>query len=194
MVDQLPFLLEALVQVQNNTFIFQQHLKVTCHLLPPLACACFLLFEQLSRQQMFQLKNSISECLHHHTLFNTFSDKISEAHHVCILSCCSPKLRLQFNQFSQPFNYFPWFFAQYFVHNLDYPIILLQVFLNMCAHIPSTLWLSTSYVVFMATNSWKHMMQFATHLLPLLPCWFPCGMKTTICVSFNRIQFLSLMS
>ncbi len=34
-VDQRPFLLEALTQV-NNTFPFQQHFKTTCDLLPHL--------------------------------------------------------------------------------------------------------------------------------------------------------------
>jgi hypothetical protein len=44
MVDQCPFLLEALAQVDNNTFPSQQHFKVRYDLLPPLACACFLSF------------------------------------------------------------------------------------------------------------------------------------------------------
>jgi hypothetical protein len=44
MIDQCPFLLEALTQVDNNTFPFQQHFKAKCDLLPPLACACFLSF------------------------------------------------------------------------------------------------------------------------------------------------------
>ncbi len=35
MVDQCPFLLEALAQVNNNTFLLQQHLKTTCDLLLP---------------------------------------------------------------------------------------------------------------------------------------------------------------
>ncbi len=35
MVDQHPFLLEALTWVNNNTFLFQQHFKATCDLLPP---------------------------------------------------------------------------------------------------------------------------------------------------------------
>jgi hypothetical protein len=36
MVNQRPFFLEALVRIDNNTFLFQQHLKATCDLLPPL--------------------------------------------------------------------------------------------------------------------------------------------------------------
>ncbi len=46
MVDQHPFLLKTLAQVNNNTFPFQQHLKVACYLLPPLL-VCFPPFEQL---------------------------------------------------------------------------------------------------------------------------------------------------
>jgi hypothetical protein len=37
----------------------------------------------------------------------------------------------------------------------------------MCAHIPSTLWVSTSYIVFMAMNKLKPMMQFITPLSSL---------------------------
>jgi hypothetical protein len=55
MVDQHPFLLETLAQVNNNTFFFQQHLKVACNLLPPSASACFPPFEQLIGQHMIQL-------------------------------------------------------------------------------------------------------------------------------------------
>jgi hypothetical protein len=50
MVNQRPFLFEALTQVDNNTFLFQQHLKLAYDLLPPLVCACFLLFEQFIGQ------------------------------------------------------------------------------------------------------------------------------------------------
>jgi hypothetical protein len=55
MVDQHPFLLEALAWVDNNTFPFQQHFKVACDLLPPPTHACFLPFKQLIGQQMVQL-------------------------------------------------------------------------------------------------------------------------------------------
>ncbi len=50
MVDQHPFLFEALARIDNNTFPFQQYLKVACDILPPLARACFFPFEQLIRQ------------------------------------------------------------------------------------------------------------------------------------------------
>jgi hypothetical protein len=45
MVDQCPFLLKALTPIDNNTFPFQQHLRATCDLLPPLACARLPPFE-----------------------------------------------------------------------------------------------------------------------------------------------------
>jgi hypothetical protein len=81
MVNPCPFLFEALVRVNNNTFPFQQHLKETCKLLPPLAWVCLPLFEQFIGQQMVHLQDSISEHLHHHTFFNMFSDRMLEAHH-----------------------------------------------------------------------------------------------------------------
>jgi hypothetical protein len=89
MVNQCPFLVEALVQVNNNTFPFQQHLNATCNLLPSPALACLHLFEQFIGQQMVHLQDSILERLHHHTLYNMLSDKIFEAHRVQILSCSS---------------------------------------------------------------------------------------------------------
>jgi hypothetical protein len=81
MVDQRPFLFEALTQVNNNNFLFQQHFKVACDLLPPPIRSYPLLFKQLINQQMVQFQDSISECLHHHTLSNMFFDGIFEAHH-----------------------------------------------------------------------------------------------------------------
>jgi hypothetical protein len=86
MVEQCPFLLEVLAWI-NNTFPFQQHLKATCDLLPPLARACLLPFEQLIKQQMVHLQDSILECLHHHTFPSMFFDRIFEDHHAYILSC-----------------------------------------------------------------------------------------------------------
>jgi hypothetical protein len=80
MVGQRPFFLEALTLVDNNTFPLQQHLKVACDLLPPLAHVCLPPFEQFIGQQMVQLQDSISEHLHHHTLFNTFFDGTFKAH------------------------------------------------------------------------------------------------------------------
>ncbi len=71
------------------------------------------------------------------------------------------------NQSSQPFNYVPQFFSQCINHDLDYPILQLQVSLNVCAHIPSTLWVFTFYITFMAMSAQEFMMQFVTVLLPL---------------------------
>jgi hypothetical protein len=89
MVNQCPFLFEALMQVNNNTFPFQQHLNATCDLLPPPTSSCLHLFEQFIGQQTVHLQDSISEHLHHHTLFNMLSNKIFEAHCVQIWSCSS---------------------------------------------------------------------------------------------------------
>jgi hypothetical protein len=47
MVDQQPFFLETLTQVDNNVFPFQQHLKATCDLLLFLIWVYFPPFEQL---------------------------------------------------------------------------------------------------------------------------------------------------
>jgi hypothetical protein len=91
MVDQHPFLLEALVRVDNNTFPIQQHLKATYNLLPSPTHACLPLFEQLIGQQMVRLQDSISKHLHHHTLSNMLFDRLFEILCVKVLSCFSPK-------------------------------------------------------------------------------------------------------
>jgi hypothetical protein len=81
MVNQCPFLLEALMRINNNIFHFQQHLNATCDFLPPLAQACLPPFEQLIEQQMVHLQDSILEHLHHQTFFSMLSNGIFEAHH-----------------------------------------------------------------------------------------------------------------
>jgi hypothetical protein len=48
-IDQHPFFFEALAQVNNNTFIFQQHLKATFDLLLPLSRHVFLLLDNSLR-------------------------------------------------------------------------------------------------------------------------------------------------
>ncbi len=54
---------------------------------------CIFFFQQLIGQQMVQLKNSILECLHHHTISSTFFDMIFEVHCVRILSCFNLEVR-----------------------------------------------------------------------------------------------------
>jgi hypothetical protein len=91
MVNHRPFLLETLMQVKNNTFLFQQHLKATCDLLLSSTWVCLLPFEQFIKQQMVHLQDFILECSHHHTFFNMFFDKILKAHCAQILSCFGPR-------------------------------------------------------------------------------------------------------
>jgi hypothetical protein len=94
MIDQQPFLFETLAQVDNNTFPFQQRFKTTCDLLLFLTWVYFPPFEQLIRQQMVQLQDSISNHLHHQTFSNMFFDMILDAHYARILSCSSPRVNL----------------------------------------------------------------------------------------------------
>ncbi len=101
---------------------------------------------------------------------------------------------LAYNSTNLPnlFDYLPQFFAQYFIHNLDYPILQLHASFDVCAHIPLTLWGSTSYVVLMAMNAhwnpWCNSQHLCHHCMK---CWFPHGIKIVTCASFNHIQFLS---
>jgi len=89
---------------------------VSCDLLLPSARVCFLPFEQFIEQQMVGLQDSILEHLHHHTLSNMLSNRISgpivfEFYHVLALE---QAFDLQLNQPSQPFNYLCHFFFTMF--------------------------------------------------------------------------------
>jgi hypothetical protein len=77
---------------------------------------------------------------------------------------------------------------------LKLPHFQLHASLDVCAHIPSTLWVSISYIMPMAMNTLGPMVQFTTFLLPLCKMLFSCGIKTITCVFFNDVQFLLLMS
>ncbi len=93
MFNQHPFFIETLTQIENNTFRFQQqHFKATCDFLLPLAQVCYLPFEQLIKKQTVHFRDSISECLHHHTLSNMLFDEILKVNRVQILSCPSPRV------------------------------------------------------------------------------------------------------
>jgi len=91
MVNQRPFLLETLARINDNTFPFQHHLKMTYDFLSPPTHTCLLLFEQLIGQQMVRLQNSILECLHHHTFSSMLFNMISKTRCAQILSCFGPK-------------------------------------------------------------------------------------------------------
>jgi len=57
-VDQYHFLLEALTGIDNNTFPFQQHLKMACVLLPPKPMHVFFHLNNSSNNKWFNFKIS----------------------------------------------------------------------------------------------------------------------------------------
>jgi hypothetical protein len=163
----------------------------------------FLPFEQ----QMVQLQNSISECLHHHTLFNMFFDGISKANHVWIVSCSGSRV----NVWLTSWLVFP-AFQLYSSNILKTFRTQLRLPHPLIANIPLTPWVSTFYVAFMAMNKQEPIMQFATLLLPLhemlasmwdennnmrffQPCStffinkLTCSQKITFCTLVNIIIF-----
>jgi hypothetical protein len=89
MVHQRPFFLEVLAQINNNTFLFQQHFKATCDFLPPPTRTCFLSFEQFIGQHMVHVQDSILEHFYHYAFFNMLFDGIFEVDYARILSCSS---------------------------------------------------------------------------------------------------------
>jgi hypothetical protein len=123
--------------------------------------------------------------LHHRTFFNMFFNKISEAHYAQILPCFD--LRVGVWLIARPIFLtfrlsFP-IFSQHFVCE-DYPILQLHISLDVCAHIPSTLWVSTSYIVFTTINTLERMMELVTPLLPL------CEMLASMWDENNYMHFL----
>jgi len=118
---------------------------------------------------MVQLQDSILRRVHHHTLSNMFSIKISDIHYLQILSCFSIRASVWF--IIQPISVAfqlpsPIFFIT-FQTWLGLPHLSIACILQcVCIH-PIDLMVSTFYVVFMATSTRKPMMQFVTLLLPL---------------------------
>jgi hypothetical protein len=195
MVDQRPFFLETLAWVDNNTFLFEQHFKATYDLLPPQACACFLPFKQLIRQQMVQFQDSISERLHHHTFSNMLFNMISEAHHVRVFSCSEPRV----GTWLTTWPIFPtfWLSSLVFFHSTLYATWITPSFncrhLSMCVHTshwpyeyPPPMLCSWQR---MHWNLWCNSWHICHHCKK---CWLPRGTITITCVSFNHIQLLSL--
>jgi hypothetical protein len=118
---------------------------------------------------MVRFQDSILDRLHHHTFSNMLSNMIFEAHHAWILSCSSPRPHAWFTIRPIFLNF--WLTSPVFSialqiwFGLPHPSIV--SILDACAHIPLTLWVSTSYIMFMATNAQEPMIQFTTPLLPL---------------------------
>jgi len=56
MIDQHPFFLETLAQVDNNTFFFQQHFKTICDLYHPQSMFVFLYLNNSSSNKWFNFK------------------------------------------------------------------------------------------------------------------------------------------
>jgi len=98
-------------------------------------------------------------------LFN----KTFEAYHAQILSCCDLWvgvwliLRPIFPTFQLP----SLVFCTTFCKQLGLSHLSIASILDVCAHIPLTLWVSTFYVVLMVMNALKPMMQFVIPLPPL---------------------------
>jgi hypothetical protein len=167
MVDQRLFLFEALMQIDNNTFLFQQHFKATCDLLLPQHQRVSLFLNNSSNNKWFIFKIPFQSIYIILQFFNMFFDGIFETHCAWILSCFSVGVGTWLTV--RPIFPTFWLFSLifFFEHNLDYHILQLQAFFDVCAHIPLTLWVSTSYIALMTTSAWGSMMQFMTLLLPL---------------------------
>jgi hypothetical protein len=145
---------------------------------------------------MVWLQDFILKHLHRHTFSNMLSDGISKAHCAQISSCFGSGASVWFT--------IQLIFLGFWLISLVFSTTL-QIWLGLshplivgipwctCTY-PINLWVSTSYVMLMATNTQKLMMQFVTPLLSLCGMLVPCGVKTITFASFKHIQFLSLTS
>ncbi len=136
------------------------------------------------------------ERLHHQTLYNLFSNRIFEAHHAQILLCFSLGVGvwLIIQQVFWTFWLFSLVFSTTFWVWFGLPIPQLHVSFDVCAYIPLTLWISPSHVALMVTNTWGPICSLWHLCCYCARWWLPRGMKTTTCVSFNHIHFLSSTS
>jgi hypothetical protein len=91
----------------------------------------------------------------HHTFSNMFFDKIFETHRAWILSCSNHRAIIWFiTQWVFPtFQLFSLVFFTIFWTQLGLSHPLIASLFNVCAHIPLTLQVSTSYVTPMVTNA-----------------------------------------
>ncbi len=172
MVYQRPFLLETLAQVDNDTFLFQQHFKMAFDLLPPPAHACLLPFEQLIKQQMVQLQDSISKRLHYHTLSNMFPNGTYEAHHARILSCSGPWIIFPTFQLFSPFfgtTFNTWF-------GLPHPSIV-SIPWCVCTHPIDTLGIHLLHYVHGNEHTWTHDVTRDTFVAIVQDAGFHVGWK-----------------
>ncbi len=118
---------------------------------------------------MIHLQDSILKCLDDHTFFNMISDGILEAHYAQILSCFDLGANAWLIAWLIFWTF--WLFSSIFFTMLwmwlRLPHLSIASLPDVCAHIPLTLWVSTFYVVLIATSAQVPMMQFMTLLPPL---------------------------
>jgi hypothetical protein len=117
---------------------------------------------------MVQLQDSISKCLHHHTLSNMFFNKIFEAHCAQMLSCFGPRVSawlitwLVFPTFQLSSPFFSTMLWMWL--GLPHPSIV-GIPQCVCTHLINLMVIHL-YITSMATCKRKFLMQFMTPLLP----------------------------
>ncbi len=122
-------------------------------------------------------------------------DGIPKAYHAQILSCFSHGACVWLITWLVLSTFWlspPIFFTR-FQTRLGPPHLQLHASLAVCAHIPLTSWVSTSYVAPMAISTQKPMIQFTT-IFPSFCEMFISTWENITCVSFKYIQLLSLMN
>jgi hypothetical protein len=146
---------------------------------------------------MVQLQESISECLHHHTLFNMLFDGILKTHYAQILSYSGLKLDVWFIvrpiflafqllslNFSTTLHMWLGLFHPSIVNILwcvcTHPMKLMGIHLLRCVH-------KNERIRTHDAISW-HLCHHCAR------CWLPRGMIIITCTSFNHFQLLSLIS
>ncbi len=145
---------------------------------------------------MVRFQNSISEHLHHHTLFSMLFDRIFEAHCAQILSCFGPRagvwltiwpIFLGFWLTSLVFStmFWIWFKLPHssivgiFWCVYTHPIDLINIHLLRCVHGNEHTWM----------NPWCTSQHLCYHCVRW---WLPHGVKTTTCIFFKHVQLLQL--
>ncbi len=167
MIDQRPFLLQALAQVNNITFLSNTSRWHVISYCPQFAHVFFHLNNSLGNKWFDFKIPSWSICtiipFQHALKHDSWSPSCPNSIMFWPRGRCL--VYSSTNPFELSINFPDLFIVLRIWLGLAHPLI--AGILDACAHIASTLWLSIFYVVFMAISAHEPMMQFVTPLLPL---------------------------
>jgi hypothetical protein len=142
---------------------------------------------------MVQLQDSILEHVHHHTFWDMFSNEMFEAHCTRILSCFNPSVGIWFTTWPIFLTFrlasIKFSITFHMLLGLPHPSIV-GIFQCVCIHRIDLMGIHLLRCI----HGNEHIGTHDVICRHCVRCWLSHGMRTITCVSFNHIQFLSLMN